>query len=174
MFNSFAGAGLLLLALVILPALALLNINPFSGFRPFGDWQPKRGGLRVFLRALVRDELGAVTVTYYQRGAGITILGSTTPPTATQGSQSQKVAATVAFGVTADAQALITHNMGLDASAPGYFEPEVFWEPQSVTTYAPLITFDRTNTNVLKVNKPATDGPTTLLITIRRPGGPWS
>jgi hypothetical protein len=116
----------------------------------------------------------AVIVTYYARGSGITINGSTTNPTTVQGSALQKVAASIAFGVTADAQALFTHNMGLDASAPGYQEPEIFFEPQSVTTYWPLITFDRLNTNVLKVNKPATDGPTTVLVTIRRPGGPWS
>lgn len=116
----------------------------------------------------------AVTVTYYARGGtGILINGSTTAPTTTQGSQLQKVSATCAFAVTADAQALVTHNMGLDTSAPTYLEPEVLWEVTTTNTYAPLITFDRTNTNVLKVNKPATDAPTTILVTIRRPGGPW-
>ena len=112
----------------------------------------------------------AVSVTYYARGVGgITINGSTTAPTTTQGSFLQKVSAKIVFGVTADAQALFTHNMGLDASAPGYQEPEIFWDVQSVTTYLPLITFDRANTNVLNVNKPATDAPTTITVTIRRP-----
>lgn len=111
----------------------------------------------------------AVSVTYYVRGGGIIINGSATSPTNAQGSQLQKISAVVVFGVTADAQALITHNMGLDISAPTYLEPEVFWDAVSVTTYLPLITFDRTNTNMLAVNKPATDGPTTLRITLRRP-----
>jgi len=79
----------------------------------------------------------------------------------------------VTFGVTADAQALITHNMGLSASAPAFQEPQAWLEPVSTTTSWPLLTFDRTNTNVLKVNKPATDGATTVLVSIRRPGGPW-
>jgi hypothetical protein len=118
----------------------------------------------------------AVNVLYYARGSGITINGSATGPTTTQGGFLNMIRASCIFGVTADAQALITHNMGLDASAPTYLDPEVFWEPQSTTTYLPLLTFDRTNTNVLKVNKPATDGPTTVLVTIRRSGlfaGPW-
>ena len=116
----------------------------------------------------------AVTVTYYARGGvGILINGSTTSPTTTQGSQLQKVSATCAFAATADVQALITHNMGLDASAPTYQEPEILWETTTTNTYTPSITFDRSNTNVVKVNKVATDAPVTLLVTIRRPGGPW-
>ena len=112
----------------------------------------------------------AVNTLYYARGAGgILINGSATNPTAVQGSILQMIRATCVFGVTADAQVLITHNMGLDTSAPTYLDPEVFMEPISTTTYWPLITFDRTNTNVLKANKPATDAPTTILVTIRRP-----
>ncbi len=167
-FQTTFGAALLLVLLIGLPALDF--ITRFA----WGDRRPKRAPFRSFFRDLLRSEEGAVTVTYYARGGGgITINGSTTSPTTTQGAMLQKVAATVAFGVTADAQALFTHNMGLDASAPGYYEPEVSMEPQLVTTYMPLITFDRLNTNVLKINKPATDGPTTILVTIRRPGGPW-
>ena len=115
----------------------------------------------------------AVNTLYYARGSGILINGSATSPTTTQGAQLQTIKASCVFGVTADAQVLITHNMGLDVSAPTYLDPQVMVEPQSTTTYWPLLTFDRTNTNVLKVNKPATDGPTTVLVTIRRPGGPW-
>jgi hypothetical protein len=111
----------------------------------------------------------AINTLYYARGAGFVINGSATAPTSAQGSLLQMLRASCVFGVTADAQVLVTHNMGLDISAPTYLDPEVFMEPQSTTTYWPLITFDRTNTNVLKVNKPATDGPTTILVTIRRP-----
>lgn len=111
----------------------------------------------------------AVNTLYYARGAGILINGSATGPSTTQGAFLQRVTAACVFGVTADAQVLITHNMGLDVSAPNYQDPEVFMEPISTTTYWPLITFDRTNTNVLKANKPATDAPTTILVTIRRP-----
>jgi hypothetical protein len=152
------GAVLVALALA-LPALDVLN------FKPFGDFRPRR----FRLRDLVASELGAVSVTYDIRGGMVSILNSTTGPTAAQASEVQKQSAVIVFGVTADAQALFTHNWGLDASAPGYLEPEILWDPISTTTYYPLITFDRTNTNVLKVNKPATDAPTTINVTIRRP-----
>ena len=163
MVNGFAmyfGAALVAL-LALLPALDKIN------FKPFGD----PVGKAFSLWDLMRSEAGAVSVTYYVRnGGGVTINGSTTAPTAQQASQVMKQSAVVVFGVTADAQALFTHNWGLDASAPGYGEPEVMYlEPQSTTTYHPLLTFDRTNTNVFKINKPGTDAPTTVLITIRRP-----
>ena len=112
----------------------------------------------------------AVSVTYFVRGGGVTINGSTTGPTAQQASQVQKQVAVIVFGATADAQALFTHNWGLDASAPVYGDPQMAdIEPLSTTTSWPLLTFDRTNTNVFKINKPATDGPTSILITLRRP-----
>jgi hypothetical protein len=114
----------------------------------------------------------AVSVTYYTR-TPINILASLVPPTQAQASGIDTIKAVCVFGVVADVQALITHNMGLDISAPGYFDPQVIVEPLSLTTYWPLLTFDRTNTNVLRVNKPATDAATTVLVTIRRPGGPF-
>lgn len=116
----------------------------------------------------------AVSVTYYARAGGVLINGSTTGPTATQASQLQEIAAVCVFGVTADVQALITHNWGLDASAPGYQFPQVWSEPISTTTSVPLVTFWRANTNVLTVNKPATDGPTTILVTVRKGMGPYA
>src|SRR5256885_6206495 len=109
----------------------------------------------------------AVSVTYYVRGAGVTILGSTTAPTTSQAQLVQKQSAVVVFGVTADAQALFTHNWGLDNSAPGFYEPEVALELISTTTSWPLMSFNRLSSNVLTVNKPATDAPTTVLVTIR-------
>lgn len=154
------GAALLLALLFASPALDRLN------FKPFGDFRLRRFSLWDF----VRSELGAVSVSYYVRGgAGVTINGSATPPTAQEAVQCFKQAAKVVFGVTADAQALFTHNWGLNASAPGYVEPEILVDCLSTTTYFPLLTFDRTNTNVLAINKPATDAPTTLYVTIRRP-----
>lgn len=115
----------------------------------------------------------AVTVTYYARGGGVLINGSTTAPTATQASQLQKQSATIAFGATGDVQALFTHNWGLDASAPTYFEPEVSCIQTLDGTYFPSLTFDLSNTNVVKVNKVATNQPATVLVVLRRPGGPF-
>ena len=112
----------------------------------------------------------AVTVTYYVRGGNTLINGSTTAPTAAQASQVHKQSAVVVFGVAGDvANALFTHNWGLDASAPGYLEPEVNAEPISSTTSFPMISFFRANTNVLQVMRVAGDTATTILVTLRRP-----
>jgi hypothetical protein len=112
----------------------------------------------------------AVSVTYYIRGGGVQINGSTTGPTGAQAAQVPKQSAVVVFGVTADVQALFTHNWGLDASAPTYWEPEVVQVLSlSTNTYQPAFTFDWANTNVLKINKVATDAPTTVVVTIRKP-----
>ena len=111
----------------------------------------------------------AVSVTYYTRGGGVAINGSTTVITTTQAQQVMKQSAVVVFGVTADAQALFTTNWGLDNSAPTFYEPEIMWFPISTTTYYPLITFDVSNSNVVKINKPATDAPTTIVVVLRRP-----
>lgn len=161
-YATIYGAALLLALLIASPALDYIN------FKPFGD--RLRRVRRFSLWDLVRCETGAVSVTYYIKGGnGVRINGSTTAPTAQQAQQCMKQSAIVVFGVTADAQALFTHNWGLDASAPTYIEPEIMMDPLSTTTYWPLITFDRTNTNVLAINKPATDGPTTIRVIIRRP-----
>lgn len=113
----------------------------------------------------------AVTVTYFTRGGGVTINGSTTPITAQQANQVMKQSAIVVFGVTGDVLALFTHNWGEDGSAPTYVEPEVLYEflSTALTTFSPLITFDRTNTNVLQINKPSTGDACSLRVTIRRP-----
>ena len=160
-YATIYGAALLLALLIALPALDRIN------FKPFGD-RRRPWGFRLW--DFLRSETGAVSVTYYIKGGnGVRINGSTTGPTGSQAAQCMKQSAVVVFGVTADAQALFTHNWGLDASAPGYIEPEIMMDPLSSTTSWPLITFDRTNTNVLAINKPATDAPTTIRVVIRRP-----
>ncbi len=162
--NVYIGAVLLLaMALTALPALWIRfkhGIKPLLWMRPAGST----------LWGLVWSELGAVSVLYSIRGPGVTINASATAPTAAQAQQVYKQSAKVVFGVTADAQALFTHNWGLDISAVTYFEPEVFVNPISTTTYWPLLTFDWTSaSNVMIINKPATDAPTTVIVTIRRP-----
>jgi hypothetical protein len=162
-YTTIYGAAVLMaLLFALLPALDKLNI------KPFGD---RRRGLLFDWRDFLVSELGAVSVTYSARGGnGAIVFQSTTAPTAIQAQQMYKQAALIVFGVTADVQALFTHNMGLDVSAPAFFEPEVLGVcPISTTTYHPLFTFDWTNTNVLKINKVATDAPTTIVVSIRRP-----
>lgn len=115
----------------------------------------------------------AVIVTYYARNnAGLQLNNSVTPPTAIQASQVPTIKALVVFGVTADVQALITHNWGLDASAPNYYDPEAFHVQISDGTYAPSLTYDFSNTNVVKVNKLGSNQPITVLVTLRRGTGP--
>jgi hypothetical protein len=133
-------------------------------------WEFWHRGLRGAFWDFVGSELGAVTVSYFIRGPGVQINGSTTAPTATQAAQVYKQSAVVVFGVTSDAQALFTHNWGLDVSAPTFYEPELLMVAAlSLNTYQPAFTFDWTNSNVFIVNKAATDAPTKVLITLRRP-----
>ena len=113
----------------------------------------------------------SVTVTYNTRGgAGLTQLASTTVPTATQAAQTQKMTATVQFGADTDTQALLTHNWGLDASAPSYYEPEIIYFPLALPLTFASVTFDVTNTNVVKINKANVAGTAqTLVVILRRP-----
>lgn len=115
----------------------------------------------------------AVTVTWFSRGGVVLLNGSTTAPTATQASQLQKQSVIAQFGADTDVQALITHNWGLDASAPTYLEPEIFVVAQTTVannTVLPNFTFDLSNTNVVKMNKLSSGGTAgNYIVTLRRP-----
>ena len=154
--NVSAKIGALLLAVFTdLLALAQRANNAFKRWTPPG---------------LIPGMAGAVSVLYSIRAVGVTINASATPPTAAQAQQCQKQSAKIVFGVTADSQALFTHNWGLDISAVTYFEPEIWVNPISTTTYWPMLSFDWTSaSNVMIINKPASDAPTTIIVTIRRP-----
>ena len=112
----------------------------------------------------------AITTTYYSRGPGVALNGSTTPATAAQAQTLMKQSAVVVFGVTGDAQATFTHNWGFGLSAAAEREPEIFVDLVStaLTTYTPLLTFDRSNTNAVLVNKTGGDA-CTVVVTLRRP-----
>jgi len=159
-YFTIYGAALLLALLIASPALDRWN------FKPFGDWKP-----RSRWRDFWASELGAVSVTYYTRAPGVAINGSLTPITAAQAQQCMKQSAIVVFGVTGDIAATFTHNWGLDISANTYIEPEIFQEflSTALTTFQPLITWDRSNTNAVFINKPATADACTMRVTLRRP-----
>lgn len=122
----------------------------------------------------------AVTVLYsVSEGpqAGLPIFSSATPPTAIQAAVVQEIVAEVNWAL-ADTQALITHNFGFSASAAGnFFRPQTIgpvWinGPLGGGTNAPFVSFDFTNTNVLKVNKLGVAGTEgTFVLYLRRP---WS
>ena len=126
----------------------------------------------------------AVGTTYSARsgvpGGPVLINGSATPPTAIQASLIPRLTCTVIMNI-ADTQATLTHNWGLDASAPTYFDPEVWYWMQNGSgtasgTWVPMLTFDLTNTNVVLVNKiagaAAVGNAGTFIITLRRPLSP--
>jgi hypothetical protein len=114
----------------------------------------------------------SVTVTYFLGGS--VQIQSTTVPTAAQSILVPKMAVQVNWAL-ADVQALITHNWGLAASGPSFFDPEVIGPlfilgPLGAGTSVPLYTFDWTNTNVLKVNKNGIAGSEgTFVLVLRRP-----
>ncbi len=125
-----------------------------------------------FWRHFLRDETGTVAVAYYIQGAGVLINGSATAPTAQQAQQVVMQKAVISMADT-DTQALFTHNWGLATSDPTYFNPEIFYYAQltnSGGTSLTGLTFDVTNTNVVKVNKVnflGTGG--SFVVTLRRP-----
>ena len=118
----------------------------------------------------------AVSVQYFVRsgigGSGI-LAGSTTPPTPIQAGSVYAQKAVVVFTSDLDAQALFTHNWGLDASAPVFFDPQIthyMLLGGPATTFLPAFTFDVSNTNVVKINKPAQGGTSgTYVVTLRKP-----
>ena len=126
----------------------------------------------------------AVGTQYYARsgvpGGAVLLNGSVTPPTAIQASMIPRLTAKVVMNL-ADTQATLTHNWGLDASAPSYFDPEVWYNEENGSgtaagTWVTMLTFDLTNTNVVLVNKLAgaagVGSAGTFIITLRRPLSP--
>ena len=98
----------------------------------------------------------AVSILFSSRNNnGVIVLNSASPLTAAQAAFTQKQGAQVAMGA-GDAQALFTHNWGLDNSAPSYFEPIISWWPVlmgATSSNSIGLTFDISNTNVVKINK---------------------
>lgn len=138
----------------------------------FHRYEVRWTGPRFRWKDFLASELGVVSVLYFVEGSAVAINGSTTPPTGQQAAQVFKQIAQVVMA-DADTQALFTHNWNLGASAPTYFNPEIFYYQQLNTaggTWLTGLTFDVTNTNVVKVNKLnflGTGG--TFIVTLRRP-----
>ena len=158
----------------VLAILIVLGLAPFS---PSISILLLTGlGLSMVFRkrlpGLIGSESGVVAVSYYIEGGGITINGSTTPPTAIQAQQVPMQKALISVADT-DTQALFTHNWGLGTSAPTYFNPEIFYYALLQTaggTFLTGFTFDVTNTNVVKINKLSYVGSGgSFVVTLRRP-----
>jgi hypothetical protein len=123
-----------------------------------------------------KEEAMAATVLYYV-GGDAQIVGSTTPPTGAQLNGPGGVSKiTVVIGMLlSDTVATVTHNFGLGASAPTFYDPEIIgpnWinGPVGGGTNVPLVTFSIPNTNTVQFNKlgvAGTDG--TFAVILRRP-----
>jgi hypothetical protein len=107
--------------------------------------------------------------------SGLPIINSATPPTAAQAAQIQEIIVQVGM-VLADTQALVTHNWGLSASQAGnFFYPQIMgpiWQlgPLGGGSSSPFISFDVSNTNVVKVNKLGVAGTEgSFILHLRRP-----
>lgn len=155
MVTYFTKLGAALLALLAsLPALALKHLQALR------DWTPP---------GLIPGEAGVVVVQYFIRGGGVAINGSATGPTAAQANQVMKQTARITMAA-ADVQAAFTHNWGLDNSSPTFYEPEILvWQQSDMTSYAPSLTFDVANTNVVLINKNTSVGLVGIIVTLRRP-----
>ena len=108
-------------------------------------------------------------------GAPSYLINNTNPPSAQLAGTVQKIVAVVNFA-TADAQQLVTHNWGLGASSPTFFDPQIFVEfaaggVSAVGTFLPAFTYDRSITNVVKINKvsSAVGSDCTVNVLLRRP-----
>ena len=120
----------------------------------------------------------AVSVFYNVPAApvgGLPIINSSTPPTAAQAALIQEIVVEVNMAL-ADTQALVTHNFQFNASDAGnFFRPQVIgpnWinGPVGGGSNVPFVSFDWTNTNVLKVNKLGVAGTEgTFILYLRRP-----
>jgi hypothetical protein len=145
------GAVLFALFLVVLPALAF----PSDSHQIIVTHSSTPHVLQWLLMATT-GVAGAVSILISARNNnGVLVLNSAAAITAQQAAFTQKQFAQVAMG-TSDTQALFTHNWGLDNSAPSFGEPYINWWPVllgSSSSNSIGLTFDITNTNVVKINK---------------------
>jgi hypothetical protein len=160
---TFILGAVLVALLMVLPAL--IHKHHWKILREF---YATRDVFRQLVRNLLCEELGAITTTYYNRGAGRAIRGSTTPCTGAQASALEVQKAVIAWGAATDTAATFTHNWGLDASAPDYADPDASYVLLVDHTYMPSLVFTFLNVNAVLVTKAVTTGPCTVLITLRR------
>lgn len=162
-----------LFGIALMFLVVLLAMLPALWIKGWGEALFRPGKVLRF-----NPRTGAVTLTVFARGGNgmIATPAANTALTAVQASQCFKQSAVVVFGADTDTQALFTHNWGLDASAPTYYEPEIALEVigpvpgPTGSTWISSLTFDRSNTNVVKVNKLNGNGTAnTFLVTLRRP-----
>ena len=154
----------LLALLMVLPAL-----TKKAHWKVLQQFYATRHVFRLLVRQLVYSELGAVTVNYLMRGAGVAIKSSsTTPPTQIQAASLQVQKAVVTWGAQTDTVTTLTHNWGLDVSAPEYCDPDLSYVLLADYTIYPALAFTFGNTNAVVITKNSLVGPCVVLVTLRR------
>ena len=113
-----------------------------------------------------------MTVTYWIRGGGLVIAGSTTPPSGAQAALVQKQSAIVVVSDT-DTMALFTHNWNLDNSAAYFNEPEII-PPLALASNGtlPTWTVGYLSNNTIALYKAGGAGSGTggtFIVNVRRP-----
>lgn len=158
------GAALLALLASLLPAL----IHK-AHWKILREFYSTRDVFRQLVRQLVYTECGTVTVNYLARGSGVAMKSSsTTPLTQAQAASLQVQKAVVTYSAQTDTVCTITHNWGLDASAPEYCDPDLSYVLLADYTVVPALSFTFGNTNAVVVTKNSVIGPCTVLVTLRR------
>ena len=158
------GAALVALLASLLPAL-----RHKAHWKFLKDFYGTRHVFRQLVRQLVYSELGTITTNYLMRGSGVAIrYTSVTPPTAIQASSLQVQKAILTWSAAGDPSATITHNWGLDVSAPEYCDPDLSYVLLADCTVYPALSFTFANTNAVVVTKNAIIGACTVLVTLRR------
>jgi hypothetical protein len=154
----------LMALLMVLPAL----IHK-AHWKVVREFYATRHVFRLLVRQLVYSECGTVTVNYLMRGSGVSIKSSsTTPPTQAQASSLQVQKAVVTYSAQTDTICTITHNWGLDVSAPEYCDPDLSYVLLADYTVVPALSFTFGNTNAVVVTKNSVVGPCSVLVTLRR------
>jgi hypothetical protein len=172
--------GAMLLALVLLPAAALAS--SFASSSTHQMITHYGGAITAIVFGLGAFALGTVTVTYSSFAAdnpspqvGPAFTGGTTPPTAIQSSNVNRVNALAAF-TDSDTTITFTHNMGITAAGAAAQEPDLIVYDTALgssTTTPSGITWNVANTNVVVGTKANTAGSgRTISITARRPATP--
>lgn len=169
--------GAMLLALVLMPAAALASSSTQQLIQHHG------GAIVAIVFGLGALACGTVTITYSSFAAdnpapqvGPAFAGGgTTPPTAIQSSNVNRVNALVGF-TDSDTTITFTHNMGLTSAAASANEPDLIVYDTALgssTTTPSGITWNVANTNVVVGTKANTAGSgRTISITARRPATP--
>jgi len=165
-----------ILALALLPAAALATTSSHQ-------IAAHHGGILEWVLGVGLAMGGTVVVTYSSFIAdqpapqfGTAYTGGTTPPSAQQSGQVNRINALVGF-TDADTSITLTHNWGLSAAAHAAFEPDIIISSfalgsETTTGGGGYITWARNTNTVVGTKASATGSGGTICVTLRLPATP--